>query len=91
MRQDSAPQLFDGTRVHAVYTCQQSQFLADWQHQQVNRTAHPLFRVALGSCGKRQSERGERRPEVRGVGSIGTRNTGQGEARGTYTHAHTTN
>ena len=52
MRQDTAPQLailFDGTRAHAVYTCQQSQFLADWQHQQVNRTAHPLFPVALGS------------------------------------------
>ena len=50
MRQDTAPQLailFDGTRAHAVYTCQQSQFLADWQHQQVNRTAHPLFPVAL--------------------------------------------
>ena len=30
-------------------TCQQSQFLADWQHQQVNQTAHPLFPVALGS------------------------------------------
>ena len=52
MRQDTAPQLailFDGTQAHAVYTCQQSQFLADWQHQQVNRTAHPLFPVALGS------------------------------------------
>ena len=52
MRQDTAPQLailFDGTRAHAVYTCQQSQFLADWQHQQVNQTAHPLFPVALSS------------------------------------------
>ena len=48
MRQDTAPQLAR-TRAHAVYTCQQSQFLADWQHQQVNRTAHPLFPVALGS------------------------------------------
>ena len=51
-RQDTAQQLailFDGTRAHAVYTCQQSQFLSDWQHQQVNRTAHPLFQAALGS------------------------------------------
>ena len=52
MRQDTAPQLaipFDGTRAHAVYTCQQSQFLEDWQHHQVNRIAHPLFPVALSS------------------------------------------
>ena len=53
MRQDTAPQLailFDGTRAYAVYTCQQSQFLADWQHQQVNQTAHPLFPRSLALC-----------------------------------------
>ena len=47
MRQDTAPQLATRLRSYtirwdtgprAVYTCQQSQFFADWQHQQVNRT-----------------------------------------------------
>ena len=43
MRQDTAPQLARRLRSwdtgpRAVYTCQQSQFLADCQHQQVNRT-----------------------------------------------------
>ena len=79
MRQDTAPQLailFDGIRAHAVYTCQQSQFHADWQHQQVNWTAHPLFPVALGS------ERGERRPEVYTQGRVENNRAGQG-----YVHA----
>ena len=52
MRQDTALQLailFDGPRAHVVYTCQQSQFLTDWQHQQVNLTAHPLLPGALSS------------------------------------------
>ena len=43
MRQDTAPQLATRLRSwdtgpRAVYTCLQSQFLADCQHQQVNRT-----------------------------------------------------
>ena len=43
MRQDTAPQLATRLRSwdtgpRAVYTCQQSQFLANCQHQQVNRT-----------------------------------------------------
>ena len=57
MRQDTAPQpaiLFDGTRAHAVYTCQQSQFLADWQHQQVNRTAHRFSPLRWAASGQRQ-------------------------------------
>ena len=65
MRQDTAPQLailFDGTRAHAVYIYLSTE--PDWQHQQVNRTAHPLFPVALGSQWPKASERGERRPEV---------------------------
>ena len=88
MRQDTAPQLailFDGTRAHTVYTCQQSQFLADWQHQQVNRTAirvSPLHWAA--SIVQRQSER-------RRVGAEGREKQRAGEAHGTITHAHTVN
>ena len=52
MRQDTAPQLATRLRSYtirwdtgprAVYTCQQSRFLADWQHQQVNRTGTSAF------------------------------------------------
>ena len=48
---DTAPQLAivfaTGHRpTRCIYTCQQSQFLADWL---VNRTAHPLLPGALGS------------------------------------------
>ena len=82
MRQDTAPQLailFDGT-------CQQSQFLADWQHQQVNRTAHPLFPAASGKRQVKEASGGQR---YTGLGR-----EQQGGARPlvlTYTHAHTAN
>ena len=57
MRQDTAPQLATRLRSYtirwdtgprAVYTCQQSQFLADWQHQQVNRTGTSAFPRCAG-------------------------------------------
>ena len=57
MRQDTAPQLATRLRSYtirwdtgprAVYTCQQSQFLADWQHQQVNRTGTSAFSCCAG-------------------------------------------
>ena len=92
MRQDTAPQLailFDGTRAHAVYTCQQSQFLADWQYQQVNRTAHPLFPVALGASGKCKVKEVSGGQRYVGSGRDG-KNRGRGED-GTYTHAHAAN
>ena len=64
MRQDTAPQLATRLRSYtirwdtgprAVYTCQQSQFLADWQHQQVNRTGTSAF----PRCAGQQRQRGE--------------------------------
>ena len=57
MRQDTAPQLATRLRSYtigwdtgprAVYTCQQSQFLADRQHQQVNRTGTSAFSRCAG-------------------------------------------
>ena len=64
MRQDTAPQLATRLRIRwdtgprAVCTCQQSQFLADWQHQQVNRTgtsAFPRFAGQLVAKAKRRA------------------------------------
>ena len=84
MRQYTAPQLailFDGTRAHALYTCQPSQFLADWQHQQVNRTAHPLRWAASGK-GKVKEASGGQRYIRRGI-SVGT---WASEAHGTCSH-----
>ena len=92
MRQDTAPQLailFDGTRAHAVYTCHQSQFLADWQHQQVNRTAHPLFPACWAASGQRQVKEASGGQRYAGSGQ-----EQQGGARPlvlTYTHAQTAN
>ena len=57
MRQDTAPQLATRLRSYtigwdtgprAVYTCQQSLFLADRQHQQVNRTGTSAFSRCAG-------------------------------------------
>ena len=64
MRQDTAPQLailFDGTRAHAVYTRQQSQFLAD---RLVASAGKPFPRCAgqLVAKGK-----GKRRAAARGT------------------------
>ena len=40
----------------------------DWQYQQVNRTAHPLFPVALGKRQVKEASGGQR--YILGVGSI---------------------
>ena len=91
MRQDyTAPQLailFDGTRAHAVYTCQQSQFLADWQHQQVNRMHIHFFPLRWAASGKRQVKETSGGQRYAGPGR-----EQQGGARPlvlTYMHAHT--
>ena len=89
MRQDTAPQLailFDGTRAHAVYTCQQSQFLADRLAASAGKSdctsAFPCFAGQLVAKGKRAAARGIY--------------AGSGREQGlwyilTYTHAHTAN
>ena len=84
MRPDTASQL-----AH-VYTCQQSQFLADWQHQQVNRTAHPLFPVASGKREVKEASGGQRYISI----YAGSGREQEGGARPpvlTYTHAHAAN
>ena len=76
MRQDSAPQLailFDGTRAHAVYTCQQSQFLAD---RLVASAGKPFPRCAGQLVAK---AKGKRRAAARGTqGPVENNRAGQG-------------
>ena len=54
------------TGPRAVYTCQQCQFLADWQHQQVNRTGTSAFPRCAGQLVS--SGKGERRQGYAGTG-----------------------
>ena len=87
MRQDTAPQLATRLRSYtirwdtgpqAVYTCQQCQFLADWQHQQVNRTGTSAFPCFAGQLVVAKRQRGERRQ--RHNYTPGRENRGRGEA-----------
>ena len=72
------------TGPRGVYLSTEPVFLADWQHQQVNRTAHPLFAGQL--VAKAEASGGQR--------YAGSGREQQGGARPlvvTYTHAHTAN
>ena len=92
MRQDTAPQLATRLRSYTirwdtgprvVYTCQQSQFLADWQHQQVNRTGTSAFPRCAGQLVAKTKRRAA--AEVYTPGREKQRAAGR---RGPYYNAH---
>ena len=85
MRLDTAPQLailFDGTRAHVVYTCQQSQFLVD---RLTALAGKPNCTSAFPRCAGQLVAKGKR-AAARGIYAGSGREQGRGKASGTYVH-----